>query len=273
MERMSSPVRVLHVDDEPGFADLVATHLESEHDQLTVHTTTNPNDGLEKLRTTDVDCIVSDHDMPELTGIEFLRAVREQCPNVPFILYTGKGSEEIASEAISNGVTDYLQKEMGTDQYTLLANRIANAVSQYRTERYADAISRRYQALFQQVEAAVAWVEFMAGDPIIQDANPAFKNIFCDTEAGVIGEPIDDFVAVDERQSEATALTEKARTGEYISREVTRAATDGPRTFHAQVIPIPASGDGEIDNAFVLYAASTGTQSDSPTGDPASSQS
>ncbi|WP_234972357.1 sensor histidine kinase [Halobaculum gomorrense] len=50
-----------------------------------------------------------------------------------FILFTGRGSEEIASRAISAGVTDYLQKR-GTEQYDLLATRIRHAVAEYQTE-------------------------------------------------------------------------------------------------------------------------------------------
>ncbi len=61
--------------------------------------------------------------MPGQDGIEFLESVRAIDEKLPFILFTGKGSEEVASEAISAGVTDYLQKHQGTDQYTMLANR------------------------------------------------------------------------------------------------------------------------------------------------------
>jgi PAS domain S-box len=71
--------------------------------------------------------------MPDQNGLEFLRTVRETHPELPFILFTGKGSEEIASEAISAGVTDYLQKR-GSEQYDRLATRIGHAVAQYRTE-------------------------------------------------------------------------------------------------------------------------------------------
>lgn len=67
--------------------------------------------------------------MPGMNGIEFLESVRAIDEDLPFILFTGKGSEEVASEAISAGVTDYLQKQSGTDQYTILANRITNATS------------------------------------------------------------------------------------------------------------------------------------------------
>ena len=129
-----SDIRVLHVDDEPDFADLVADFLEREDDAFTVETATSASRGLERLADEDFDCIISDYDMPGQNGIEFLETVRETRPDLPFILFTGKGSEEVAGNAISAGVTDYLQKEPGTDQYTVLANRVRNAVERYRAE-------------------------------------------------------------------------------------------------------------------------------------------
>lgn len=137
---ISGTIRVLHVDDEPSLADMAATFLEREDDRITVHTGTNPADGLKQVADNEFDCIVSDYDMPGRTGIEFLEAVRENYSELPFILYTGKGSEEVASDAISAGVTDYLQKESGTGQYTVLANRISNAVEQYRSRKAVHAL-------------------------------------------------------------------------------------------------------------------------------------
>ena len=127
-------IRVLHVDDEPDFAEVTAEFLERDDDRFTVETALSGADGLEQL-TPAVDCVVSDYDMPGMNGLEFLEAVREEYPELPFILFTGKGSEEVASEALTLGATDYLQKGPGTDQYELLANRISRAVGQFRTER------------------------------------------------------------------------------------------------------------------------------------------
>jgi DNA-binding NtrC family response regulator len=104
-------IHVLHVDDEPEFAEMAATFLEREDDRFAVETAATASEGLAHLADEGVDCVVSDHDLPDRTGIEFLEAVREQHPDLPFVLYTGKGSEEVASDAISAGVTDYLQKE------------------------------------------------------------------------------------------------------------------------------------------------------------------
>ena len=128
-------IRVLHVDDDPEFTDLTASFLRKSEPTFAISTSTNPDEALEQFRTSDFDCVVSDHDMPGVTGLEFLERIREIDPEVPFILFTGKGSEAIASRAMSAGVTDYLQKSVGTDQYAVLANRIENAVETYRSRR------------------------------------------------------------------------------------------------------------------------------------------
>jgi len=132
---MDSGIRVLHVDDDPEFADLTQTFLAGKHDGFSVETASSAAAGLERLEAREFDCIVSDYEMPEQDGIAFLETVRETHPTLPFVLFTGKGSEEIASEAISAGVTDYLQKESSPEQFTVLANRIENAVGRYRAEQ------------------------------------------------------------------------------------------------------------------------------------------
>ena len=139
---MDSRVRILHVDDDPDFAELTATFLEREDDRFVVETETAADDGLDRLTDSDFDCVVSDYDMPRMDGIEFLKRVREAHPDFPFVLFTGKGSEEVASDAISAGVTDYLQKPGGTEQYELLAHRVRNAVEQYRTAQRAATLDR-----------------------------------------------------------------------------------------------------------------------------------
>ncbi|MFY4815654.1 PAS domain S-box protein [Haloarcula sp. AONF1] len=147
MSETVDTIRVLHVDDEPGLVDMAATFLEREDNRIDVRTANSPTDGLEILGEYELDCIVSDYDMPQANGIEFLEAVREEYPELPFILYTGKGSEEIASEAISSGVTDYLQKESGTTQYTVLANRIQNVVEQYQARTAAEQTEQKLTQL------------------------------------------------------------------------------------------------------------------------------
>ncbi len=140
-------IRILHLDDDSDVAELTRVNLESESERFDVLSETDPEVALQKVRQADIDCVVCDYEMPEIDGLEFLEKVRETAPELPFILFTGRGSEEIASEAISRGVTDYLQKERGQDQYTVLANRVENAVSKYRAEAEVERRSRWYEQI------------------------------------------------------------------------------------------------------------------------------
>ncbi|MDS0282809.1 response regulator [Haloarcula onubensis] len=140
-------IRVLLVDDQPDLAEVTGLHLENRRDSFEVVLAPDGPTALDRLEATAVDCVVSDYEMPGMDGLELLRAVTEREPSLPFILYTGKGSEEIASEAISAGVTDYLQKRTTSEQYDVLANRIENAVARRRSERAREESEGRYRTL------------------------------------------------------------------------------------------------------------------------------
>ena len=69
---MLNRIRVLHVDDDPEFAEMVATFLEREDDRFDISTATSADEGLTRLSTYEFDCVVSDYEMPGQNGIEFL---------------------------------------------------------------------------------------------------------------------------------------------------------------------------------------------------------
>jgi len=131
---MMSVFRVLHVDDDEAIGDLLETYLEEsvDREEFSVTPARSVDEAEAVLDEIDIDCIVCDYQMPGTTGLEFLHRIRDRNPNKPFILFTNKGSADIASEAIEAGVTDYLRKGGGPEQYEVLANRIANAVEQER---------------------------------------------------------------------------------------------------------------------------------------------
>lgn len=214
----SQSVNVLHVDDDIDFLEMSMEFLERVDDRITVTPVTKISDGLTTLEESEIDCIISDYEMPDQNGIRFLETVRETHPDLPFILYTSKGSEEIASEAISAGVTDYLQKQSGSGQYELLVNRIINVVEQYRAEQSVEETRRRFQRL---VEETTDVILIVGADGTISYATPSAERILGRTPDELVGtdgfEPIhpDDQVFVMEEFSKLIETPAEPQTVEF----------------------------------------------------------
>jgi len=140
-------ISVLYVDDEPALLEVTKMFLEKT-ERFSVTTAVSVAEAGPLLASCRFDAIVSDYQMPVTDGIEFLKQVRSTDPLVPFILFTGKGREEIAVKAINNGATFYLQK--GGDvkaQFAELAHRLGVAVSAARAE---EELKRNFIALREQ---------------------------------------------------------------------------------------------------------------------------
>jgi len=191
-------VTVLHVDDDPNFTELVAEFLEREEDRFDVRSVTDVSAALDVVETGEVDCIVSDYNMPGRDGLEFLEAIRVDYPDLPFVLFTGKGSEDIASDAISAGVTDYLQKGSGTDQYTVLANRITNATRTHRAETAVTRTEERYHNL---VDLAPIPIVLLNEDgEILYTNESAVEFMHADSHEQLDGRPFSEFLHPDDRE-------------------------------------------------------------------------
>lgn len=138
---------VLHVDDSDAFLDVATTYLTQEDSELRVISETNPHDALEHIVAGRVDCIVSDYDMPQADGLEFFEEVQNLDTDVPFILFTGKGSEAVAAEAIEAGIDSYLQKDGEPSTFTVLANRVGELVDRAWATRRAAKMKQTYELI------------------------------------------------------------------------------------------------------------------------------
>jgi PAS domain S-box-containing protein len=236
-------ISILHVDDDPGFSAATQERLEREHDGLTVHTETSASDGLDRLASERIDCIVSGYDMSRMDGLEFLEAVRQTDDEVPFVLLTDEGDERVASEAISAGVTEYLQKKEVTDRAAVLADRIETVVERYVTERTEH--ERRFRQVTENI-SEVVWMSDVDKDEMLY-VNPAYEEVWGRSRESLYEDPESfvDAIHPEDRERVVAALSEQTD-GNY-DEEYRVVRPDGEtRWIRDSAVPV-RDADGEVN--------------------------
>ncbi len=122
-------ISILLVDDEVSFLEVTRMFLEKGRG-IRVTTATSAEQALELLSAHKFDAIVSDYAMPGMNGIEFMKQVKAMDDETPFIIFTGKGREDVVIDALNFGASLYLQK--GADprtQFSDMVQKISGLVS------------------------------------------------------------------------------------------------------------------------------------------------
>ncbi|MFB6149918.1 MAG: PAS domain S-box protein [Halobacteriales archaeon] len=267
----SKAVTILYVDADLEAADSVARALEAERERFHVETATSPTDGLAHLDDADdgIDCIVSAYELPEQDGVEFLTSVRGEYPELPFILYPTAGDEQVASEAISADVTEYLSADSGRQDSTELAARIERVVEQYPGESPSDSEDETlgsssiqhgwYETLLETLPVGILVLDAEAN---IEWVNEPFWSAIDKTEAEVTGrrflELVEEGIVEKEIATKYWDLVEKLRSPESETERGTIEFTVDPphedgRREYVGYIGLKPSDEGEFSgtvNAF-----------------------
>ena len=124
---------ILYVDDEESLLDLGKIFIENMSD-FSVDTAVSAKRALDVLENKKYDAIISDYQMPDMDGIALLKHLRKTS-DVPFILFTGKGREEVVIEALNSGADFYIQKGgEPKSQFTELIHKLNQAISRKKAE-------------------------------------------------------------------------------------------------------------------------------------------
>lgn len=129
METTDTSITVLHLDDERGALTTTANYFERFEEDISIETTTDPEQAVERARQEEFDLLLCDFEMPTMDGLEVFSTVRETGLDIPFVLYTGKGSQTVKHEALEAGVTAYVEKGEGLAHLESLADEIEEAVA------------------------------------------------------------------------------------------------------------------------------------------------
>ncbi len=165
-------LRLLYVDDEPDLLHLVRTALR-DNPEIEVLTAESAQEALNLLEREPIDVVLSDYSMPRANGLALLSEVRRRFGDVPFILFTGRGSEEVVIEAL-NGRADLFIRKQG-DIVTLIADlvpRLHAAVARHRSELAHARVEARFHAIFEHTDRGLILTD---GAGRVTEANTASR--------------------------------------------------------------------------------------------------
>lgn len=181
-------ISVLCVDDDAAHLDVMKIYLE-ESGELTVTTATSVPAALAIIETNRFDVIVTDYQMPVMNGIEFLKRVRAKKSHLPFIIFTGKGREEILIEILSRGPDFYLWKN-GDPEITFanLEETIKKAVKIGTGRMELQNSGSRYRRLFETSRDGILIFDAEYGK--ITDVNPPVLSLLGYSRDDILGKSI-----------------------------------------------------------------------------------
>ncbi|MFA5366090.1 MAG: PAS domain S-box protein, partial [Candidatus Bathyarchaeia archaeon] len=204
----NNKLRILHVDDDCGFLEVAKQILELEG-KFEVETAASVDEAFLKLADGVFDAVVSDYEMPGKNGLDFLGELKENKADVPFILFTGKGREEVAIRALNLGADGYHNKQGSPETvYGELAHLVRLAVERSKStlKITADALA------FENVENAIVTAD---QTQTITSWNRAAEVVFGWSAKEAIGKKLEDlFVPIQidvSFQEVACAIQEKGR--------------------------------------------------------------
>ena len=135
--------RILVVDDEPSIREFLQIMLRRE--KMLVETAVNGREGFEKIKDEDFDLVISDIQMPEMSGLELLAKIKEKDPNALVLMVTAFGSTESAVEAMKLGAYDYLTKPFKIDDVKVrIRKALENRVLVQENARMRKELGERY---------------------------------------------------------------------------------------------------------------------------------
>jgi PAS domain S-box-containing protein len=191
---MADGKRILYVDDEPGLLEIGKIFLE-RNGAFVVDTFSSAEKALDHLESEHYDAIVSDFQMPDMDGITFLKALRARGNTTPFIIFTGRGREEVVIEALNSGADFYLQK--GGDpkpQFAELVHKIHHAIANKQASRAIEKRERDYHHLIENANEAI----FVIQDNQVRMINPQTIELSGYSEQELLNQPFQRFVHPDD---------------------------------------------------------------------------
>lgn len=168
-------MKILFVDDDEDIRKQAKMFIEKKENDIELDITRSYEEALDNLIKNDYDAIVSDYHMPEKDGIHLLKYTNENNIELPFLLFTGKGEEKVAMEALNHGADRYIMKEEPiSEKYSLLERAITREVERKKLEKDLDMSYKLIQKTLDSLPTALV---ILNGKGDIIRINEAWSNL------------------------------------------------------------------------------------------------
>ena len=200
---MSNPLHILLVDDNPDDRLLAIRELRRKSPHLQVKQIIEAQGFAQALEAGDFDLVITDYQLRWSDGLAVLRATKARCPHCPVIMFTATGSEQIAVQAMKNGLDDYVLKS--PQHLARLPAAVRSALERAQERQALKEAETRYRNLFERVP--VGLYRTALGGQII-DANPVLVQMlgYPDRETLLAINVVDLYVDPQDRRREQVLM-------------------------------------------------------------------
>jgi PAS domain S-box-containing protein len=195
----------LFIDDDSRLLEVTKEYLENVL-LMRVDTASDLEEAKKRLDIRDYDAVLCDYDLGGANGIDLLRHMRAGGSYVPFILFTGKGGEQVAAEALNSGADMYLQKgrELSTT-FSQLSERLPVVITRRIEEENIRQSERRLRYLMENMGEVLLQV---SGGGKVDYASPSVARVFGYTPGEVVGRSVTDFAAAEDLEDLASRISD-----------------------------------------------------------------
>jgi PAS domain S-box-containing protein len=215
---INRPLRILHLEDDPDYSELVRSLLEGEGLQVELVPAGNQAQFEAALQQPRFDIILADYQLPAYNGVRALRLAREKCPETPFLVVSGAIGEQVAIETLNAGATDYVLKLWPERLVPAVRRAVQESEERARRQQIETELVRREKYFRTLTENALDILTILDREGVFLYNSPSLKTVLGYEPKDLVGTSVFALVHPEDLEHVRQAFEEGVRHSERTVR-------------------------------------------------------